>query len=83
MCAVARAPSPPHQLRDLAPGRVATEKSPGVSPSTLASPGPWSRLGALAGLFARASVSEQGFRRGICSVQNREWAPVPWPAFSA
>lgn len=40
MCAAARAPSPPHQLRVLAPGRVATEKSPRASPSTLASPAP-------------------------------------------
>lgn len=32
---------------------------------------------------ARASVSVQGFHRRISSLQNGEWAPVPWASFLA
>lgn len=84
MCTAARAPSPPRQLRVLAPGRVATEKSPPAlrpRPCILDPWGPdWELTRAPS---ARASVSVQGFHRGISSLQNGEWAPVPWASFSA
>lgn len=49
MCAAARAPSPPRQLRVLAPGRVATEKSPPAPRPPLHPRSLGSRLGAHAG----------------------------------